>query len=98
VGRENGSGPRLDSAACGCYKMRRQHEWTVQQAVAEAAQGQYTRETQEVEERSRWRWSPRRLAYIGIKTGSFPLGPGRSVGPFPYTPIGADQVARLPPA
>jgi hypothetical protein len=50
-----------------------------------AAQGQVHKGTQEVEERSRWRWSPRRFGGHRNQTGSFPLrGPAtHPAGPFP---------------
>src|SRR5947209_1335086 len=46
--------------------------------------GQVHRRTQEVEERSRWRWSLRVSAYIGIRTSlSLLRGPTERTGTFP---------------
>lgn len=60
---------------------------------------QYTRETQEVEERSRWRWSPRRLGVHRNQDRFITLkGPGRLVGPLSFAPVGVNRAARLPPA
>jgi hypothetical protein len=65
----------------------------------EAAQGQVHKGTQEVEEQSRWRWSPRRFGVHRNQTGSFPLkGPGRSAGPLSCAHLRAARAVVLLPA
>ena len=61
--------------------------------------GRYTRETQEVEERSRWRWSPRRFGVHRNQDRFIPsVGPDRLVGPLSFAPVDADRANQPPPA
>ena len=84
----------LDSPGGGCYKIRRQHSEQVKKRSHEAAQGQVHKNTQEVEERSRWRWSPR---IIGVHRNQDRFIPSRKGArpfrraPFPCSLLGVAE-------
>jgi hypothetical protein len=61
----------------------------------EAMQGQACKGTQEVEERSRWRWSPRRVGVHRNQDRFIPSqGPGHSAGPLPVHPLAMTEPFR----
>jgi hypothetical protein len=84
----------LTALAAGVKKCADNNGGQANKRSHEATQGQAHKGTQEVEERSRWRWSPRRFGVHRNQDKFIPSqGPGRSAGPLSVHPSGADRAA-----
>jgi hypothetical protein len=88
----------LTALAAGVKKCADNNSGQSSKRSHEAAQGQLHKGTQEVEERSRWRWSPRRFGVHRNQDKFIPSKGARAThpaGPLSCAYLGADRAVVL---